>query len=350
MQTYYCKNCGAVLYWDASHDCLKCQFCDEEYQITDFEDKSNTDQEVKSEALDKEYVATETTDDMSVYECKTCGGEVVAMNTTMATVCPYCGEAISITSKTVGDFRPELVIPFKNKKKEAEEIYRNYVNKSFLTPKEFKEDNLIEKIQGLFTPFQLHTICDTARHSFKGEKVSSHKSGYDKVDTHKVYNLSITADAKFDKLPTDASKKIENELMDALEPFNYADLKDYNPAYMAGFIAEQRDEEPEAMEKRALDRCKTAMDQKARQAFTGYSSVSQQSENHNITSHEQNYAMLPVWILNVKHGGQNYKFAINGQTGKVVGKLPVDKAKLIKICAACFGVAEILVTTVMMFM
>lgn len=350
MRNYNCKNCGAILYWETDSNSLKCQFCDSEYAISDFDDETVDNSQVVNEEIDKEFANSDNiAEDMAVYECKNCGGEVITLKTTMATICPYCSEAISITSKSVGDFRPDLCIPFKKDKKEITKIYSDYVNKSFLTPKAFKEQSTIEKIQGLFTPFYLHDVQDRASHLFEGEKVSSSKRGYDKVTTHKVYNLSIDANGKFEKIPTDASVKIEDKLMDAVEPFNYDEIKDYHPAYMAGFVAEQMDEEKEAMTKRAVSRAKSGMNDKARSAFSGYSSVKTINENHKISNHTSSYTMLPVWMLNVNHNNKKYTFAVNGQTGKVVGKLPMDKLKLVLIGLGTFLASDVVLALISLF-
>lgn len=349
MQNYNCKNCGAVLYWDAKEECLKCEFCDSKYQPSDFEDYTNTTEEVKNEESQKEYTNSEPAEDMSVYECKNCGGEIVTLKTTMATICPYCGEAVSITSKSVGEFRPKLCIPFKNDKNEIIKLYKNYVNSSFLTPKVFKEESTVEKIQGLFTPFYLHTIDEHTTHHFEGDKITSSRRGNDKVTTHNIYDIIVDADANFKKIPTDASKRIDDEMMEAIEPFDYNGIKEYNPAYMAGFAAEQADVEKSELENRAKKRSKDAMYEKARGSLVGYSSLVLKSDNSNINNHESDYAMLPVWLLNVKYKEKKYVFAINGQNGKVVGKLPKDKLKLFLIGAGSFLASNIVISIVSMF-
>jgi hypothetical protein len=33
---------------------------------------------------------------------------------------------------------------------------------------------------------------------------------------------------------------------------------------------------------------------------------------------------MPVWMLNTKYRGKDYLFAVNGQTGKAVGELPIS--------------------------
>lgn len=346
MQNYSCPTCGAQLYWDTAKQSLYCQYCGSSFSPNDFVDKTAATEgeqtpKAKQDKTSDNVIVSEN-EEVVVYECNTCGGEVVAQKTTMATVCPYCGEAVSITNKSAGEFRPELVVPFRHKKQEAIKLFKEYVNRSFLTPAAFKQDNIIEKIQGLFVPFYLHTVIDTAHNTFKGEKLSSHRSGDDRITTHKVYDLSVQATGKFDKLPTDAAMGIENELMDALEPFIYKDLTEYNPAYMAGFVAEQKDEDLDMLKERAKGRCREGMDENARKQFAGYSSVSSISKNHNFSEHEAQYVMLPVWILNVAHQGKKYRFAINGQTGKIVGELPVNWGKLVAICAGVFAAAEVL--------
>ena len=169
---------------------------------------------------------------------------------------------------------------------------------------------------------------DRAIHQFEGEKTSSRKVGYDKVTTHNVYALKIDAQGEFKRVPTDASVRVDDKLMEAIEPFNYDECKPYNPAYMAGFCAEQADDNKADLDSRAETRVQQAMKEKARSAFVGYSSVKALNEDNRITQHSSEYVMMPVWLLNVKHEDKKYTFAVNGQTGKVTGKLPIDKLKL----------------------
>ena len=111
---------------------------------------------------------------------------------------------------------------------------------------------------------------------------------------------------------------------------------------MGGFLAEQTDDDKPSLDVRAEERAKEGMRQSARQQLSEYSSLMQQMEHHDIVDHQSDYTMLPVWMLNVKHKDKRYTFAINGQTGKVVGKLPMDKLKLALIGAGSFIVPEII--------
>ena len=61
---------------------------------------------------------------------------------------------------------------------------------------------------------------------------------------------------------------------------------------------------------------------------TGYTSVDKESADIHYRRTALHYALMPVWLLNTKWNGKNYLFSVNGQTGKLVGDLPIDKVKL----------------------
>ena len=48
--------------------------------------------------------------------------------------------------------------------------------------------------------------------------------------------------------------------------------------------------------------------------------------------------MAPVWILTTRYDGKAYTFMMNGQTGRMVGSLPYDKAKSYEYGAALAAV------------
>lgn len=330
MQRYECKTCGAELKWDPNAGALKCEYCNSEFQPSDFEDKTVDADSTVSEELDAKYTnaGQDLDEDMVVYACKECGAEVVTSKTTMATTCAYCGRAISITSKSAGNFRPEKAIPFAIDKEKAMAIFQEYTKKSILSPKTFSEQHTVEKMQGLFVPFFLHSIKLHGTATIEGEHVSSRRSGDDKITTHKVYEIDTQGNGTFDNIPVDGSVKLDNMLMDALEPYSYDKITNYNPAYMAGYFAEQPDETAESTKPRADERAKKAIEENLLNVAGNYSSKRVVNSSTTTSERSSIYAMLPVWLLNVDYNGKKHLFAINGETGKVVGKLPLSKARV----------------------
>jgi hypothetical protein len=79
---------------------------------------------------------------------------------------------------------------------------------------------------------------------------------------------------------------------------------------------------------RADQRCLHTLEAALESTLTGYTFHTSYRDNPvTISRGKVNYALLPVWLLNVKWNDGNYLFAINGQTGKVCGRLPASKGK-----------------------
>ena len=61
---------------------------------------------------------------------------------------------------------------------------------------------------------------------------------------------------------------------------------------------------------------------------SGYTGVQTLSEQLDPRTLEPHYALLPVWMLHTRWKEQDFLFAMNGQTGKLIGDLPVDKGRV----------------------
>jgi len=141
-------------------------------------------------------------------------------------------------------------------------------------------------------------------------------------------------DLRFEKIPADGSSKMCGTTMESLEPFDYGCLEPFSMAYLSGFMADKYDVDAKELKPRIHERIHASVDKNLRSTVNGYASVSKRSLNVNIHNSEINYALLPVWVLNTRHNGNLYTFTMNGQTGKLVGDLPIDWAR-----AACLGAA-----------
>lgn len=342
MQKYNCKNCGAELYWDSNANCLKCEYCDAEYQASEFDIEEREGQ--AKEAEDEHVKATDDSEseDLVVYQCSHCGAEIITARSTVATTCAYCGRAIAMTSKMVNEFKPDVVIPFSCDEEQAKKVYKKYIHSSFLTPKDFKAEETIKKIRGVYVPYWLHSFTNRTKALVYGENVTSHRRGDDKVVEHHMYHIKIDAQGRFENMPTDALKNLDNTLMDALEPFDYQKLEAFNPAYMAGFYAEEYNEDEEATINRVTQRANQTMAAAVQKEAGVYGVKYIKDSSTSITDRDSRYAMLPVWLLNVEYKTKDYLFAINGQTGKIVGQLPMSIKKLVLTAATSFSIVFLL--------
>lgn len=354
MQKYNCKNCGAELYWDSNANCLKCEYCETEYQVSDFDssdshqaDSQNTEQtKTIPETAEEDMTATDDSDslDLVIYKCSHCGAEIVTARSTVATTCAYCGRAISMTDKLVNNFKPEAVIPFYINEKKAIDIYKEYIHSTFLTPKTFGTESTLKKMKGIYVPFWLHTFTNHANVLLHCENIISKRRRNDKIIEHHMYHVTIDAQGIFTDIPTDGLKNLDNALMDAIEPFDYNKIQAFNPAYMAGFYAEEYNEDANDTLHRAKDRSNEAMHRQVLAEAGAYGVKSVYRNDISFSNINSRYAMLPVWLLNVEYHGKDYLYAINGETGKIAGKLPMSMKKLFLTALGSFGSTYIFIT------
>lgn len=287
---------------------------------------------------------------LRVYNCPSCGAEIITDETTAATSCLYCGNPTVVPGQLGGNLKPDFVIPFKLNKDAAIKALKNHYNKRFLLPKEFKDQNHIEEIKGVYVPFWLFD-CDTdSRIQFKGQKVSMWTSGnYDYTETS-YYRVEREGELSFKRIPADGSTKMPDAHMDAIEPYNYDEMVPFSTAYLPGFFADKYDVDAEESAERVNVRIENSTKDSFASTLKEYDSWSIDHADIAIKQEEVKYALLPVWLLTTKWNGENYLFAMNGQTGKLIGDLPISKGRLYGLFFGLWGGLTALMGVAMYFL
>ncbi len=143
----------------------------------------------------------------------------------------------------------------------------------------------------------------------------------------KYYTIVRSGSLTFENIPVDASKKMDDDLMDSLEPFKFEEQKEFITAYLSGYLADKYDVSADESVERANLRIKNSTAQQFLSTVKGYDSVQTENSNIRLRDGSYKYVLLPMWILNTNWNGQKFLFGMNGQTGKFVGNLPMDKGK-----------------------
>ena len=161
--------------------------------------------------------------------------------------------------------------------------------------------------------------------SFQGTRVRTWSDGdYDYVDTS-YYLIHRAGTMEFCHVPVDGSTGMEDATTESIEPFDYKGLTDFNPAYLAGYETDKYDVDAKTARRRAKERLYHSAEHILRDTVNGYATVTVKRRNLTSDDGRVHYALLPVWLFETVYGGKKYQFASNGQTGKMVGELPVDK-------------------------
>ncbi len=327
---YKCPNCASDIKFDSESQKFKCESCDCSFskedlnRIHDFEE--NFGEGSKFQWKSNQSGAEEMSG-MNEYICQSCAAHLALDETTSASECPYCGSPVIMNGRLSGMNAPDCVIPFKLDKKAAGEALKAFCKGKPLLPSNFVSDNKIKEMKGVYVPFWLFDCNADANIVYDATKVrhwSDANYNYTETLHYNVYRSGVVG---FDNIPVDASTKMDDAYMDGIEPYNYAEMTDFNPGYLLGFMADKYDVNAEDSFERAETRVETSTNDAFRSTVSGYTSVTPKNSSINVENGKYKYALFPVWMLSTKYAGKNYIFAVNGQTGKVSGSLPVDKKK-----------------------
>lgn len=329
-----CPCCGGTLQFDNKSQEVVCPYCDSHFSTEDL-NKYNQDLESDKQedtAWDESQVQAFTNQEMQgmkIYSCDSCGGEIIVDETTSSATCPYCGNNLVVSKELSGDLKPNVVIPFKNDKETVQANLKKFFKKKPLLPGSFSKENVIEEIKPLYVPFWLFDADVEGKVRFKGETTRHYSDAYYNYTETKYYSIVREGRIAFDHVPVDGSKKMENKLMESIEPYDYSEAVDFNIAYLAGFAADRYDVSKDETFNRATERFRDGTINAFRSDISGYDNVSVTDSNIQLSNTNAKYALYPVWILNTKWRDKPYRFAVNGQTGKIAGNLPVSVGKFI---------------------
>ena len=339
LQEYKCLRCGGALEFDSDTQKMKCPYCDSEFTVEEIEANKQSSEAPTADEMNWTINAGSEWQNgeeqgLKTYVCKSCGGEIIADETTAASECPFCGNQVVMTGQFSGALRPNIIIPFKKNKEDAKNAYKKHIENKRLLPKEFKSENHIDEIKGIYVPFWLFDAQADGSVTYKATKIRTwSNSNYEYTETS-YYDVIRNGSAKFAAIPVDGSKKMPDDLMESIEPYNIKEAVDFKTAYLAGYLADRYDVDANQSIDRANTRVKKSVEELFRKTVTGgYDTVSANSSFVRVGNGTARYALYPVWLLNTTYKGKKYTFAMNGQTGKFVGDLPFEKKRLGKIGA-----------------
>ncbi len=348
MLQYKCPCCGGYITYNSTQGRMKCPYCDTEF---DLEALKAYDEGLRQDGSDHMDWSGSDSDEarfdaetgMYVYVCSSCGGEIIADETTAASSCPFCGNPVIFKAQLAGELRPDCVIPFKLDKGAAKEALKKHISGKKLLPKVFKSENHIDEIKGIYVPFWLFDTDAEARVRYRATKTRFWSDRDFNYTETSFYDLLRSGGMGFEHIPVDGSRKMPDALMESLEPFDFSEAVDFQTAYLSGYLADKYDVTADECIGRANERVKSSAEQMlASTVSAAYDSVTPESSSVSFSGGKKKYALYPVWILNTTWNGNRYTFAMNGQTGKFVGDLPVDKGTYWKYFSVICGAVSVI--------
>ncbi len=274
------------------------------------------------------------------FHCSSCGAKLI-------TRCIFCNNQEIVKQAFTDEFSPKKILPFKKSKEEFLSILQsNFRNNKYIA-NELKYNPIINDIKGLYVPFFFsnYDLRVFAQGICQDDLLDS-------TPMRKVFKIDFEEKAL---VSIDASSNLDDSLMESLKPFNYNELVDFNPAYLAGFQAELPSESVQIVDSRIDNWINSYCYKSVKKLLPlKYQIEGNHAYDYDRTT-EFECVLLPVWFVNIFHNNDKYTFLVNGQTGKVLGDFPESKQskkkenvlKLLAIVSPIVGVTLFSISTLL---
>lgn len=358
--SFKCPNCDGELIFDPATQKYKCEYCVSIFtqeELDSMQREESTEVEVGASSTYEDRELTEDTfgnaddaanagssqsagenkeaADAKIYTCPSCGAEIVTDATTAATFCYYCHNPVILGGRLEGNFLPDKIIPFEIPKEEAVKRFLEFVGRKKFVPKAFFSKQQIESISGVYFPYWNYNAKIEGELSGEGKKLRSWTTGNIRYTETKFYNVRREGIVSLKNMTENALQKANADLARGVMPYNFEKMQDFQMGYLSGFFAEKRDIETEGLKDKLQSEAKNYAERMLRDTIENYSSVSISNRNMRFRIEDWAYCLLPVWTITYKgRDGKIYYYSMNGQTGEVCGRLPVDKKKLALVSSA----------------
>jgi hypothetical protein len=249
---------------------------------------------------------------------------------------------VVLVGQVTAELAPDTVVPFTISAERAREIFHRWISKKRYLKAGFYSRHRIDRLNGVYFPY----FAVDAQASVRVEGTAHYSTGVGKSASHHYYHVMREGEVQIENLPQEALRVSRaDKMINRLLPWDLTRQVAFRPEYLSGFQTERRDLDfgqvaPEAAHHVDLAaRRLMATDVFARNQR--FQDVRLWGVTH-IRRWRHRYTLLPAWVLfYIAPTREVYYFGINGQTGEAVGRLPINKTKLMAHSAVLTAVGVI---------
>lgn len=311
---FACKNCGGNVKYDINSGQLACEYCHSLLDPYAYENKTSDAE------MQKDFEAT-------IFTCPQCGGEILSTDETVAGFCSFCGASTVLFQRMEKRQRPHYIIPFMVTKDKCKQLYSSMMAKAIFAPKELKDPAHIDSFRGIYMPYWVYHVSQKGPIRLKGTK-TTRRGDYTYTDH---YILEGNNDTYYKGVSFDASSSFDDNISQALAPYDVKGMKPFAPSFFSGFYADVADidENLYSQDAHIYGYDQTIKNVGKTPAFTGYSieKTNTNAATFNSKIEEADYSMFPVWFMSYRNKDRVSYATVNGQTGKVVADIPISISK-----------------------
>lgn len=358
---YKCPDCGANVEFDPATNLLYCAHCGQFFPIEQVRPNKPVEQEqvlqnwhtddsinvkisLDRQSREEKYEAEKETEyvnveeyvpdfmEINIYHCSSCGAELMTGDVGISKTCAYCGQSTIVFDRISKEQRPDKILPFGLTKDDAVAAVKNRLAKAKYLPDEI--DNLsVDSVYGIYMPYWIYDSHMAM--GIKGE-----------IRSNNAVQPFRESGSKDMLVALDASKKFNDDVSILLNPFPAEKAVDFDASYLSGFCADRYDVPFEkrkndairviskALEDELTDRLPIERNQQMIDTYgdiySKFGALKMETYGEKYTLKGISYALFPVYFITFRINGKLINILVNGENGKMVGTVPIDKAKVRK--------------------
>ena len=319
--SFKCSGCGTTLKFDPASQNLKCSSCGKIELLE--KGRSQTKHDVSSTLDDKHDRWAQTS---KIMKCQTCGAEIILSGLEFSGICPYCSSSYVSDANYLPDFVPDSIVPFAFDEVEAEKRLKTQLKRKFYVPTKCKREVRPENIKGIYIPaFAFDADVKADYNGTLSRKTENNETEY--------FHISGVHHSRQRDVLIENSSKITQSTLKKILPYDLSQTYRFTEGFVLGYVVEHYED----AFKVCLNKALKEMEQKVKQEILNgysYSAVKEFNMKCDFSSKKYQYHILPIYQMNFEYRKKNYNIIMNGQNGKIGGKLPTS---VLKVLFTIFG-------------
>jgi len=308
---FMCPKCGGRMAFSPDGSTLVCDYCTRQHALGLGSGTENEKDFIVAMATMKGHGKPLQE---QVFHCNGCGAEFILPPKQISSNCAYCDSPHVVNLEKSNDLiAPNSILPFAFDQKQATRLLVDWVQGNQIEP-----EKKVDIPRGIYLPMWTFDIGGEI--DYTAEIVEQEDNPFTKRREKKVTRINDKYPVMVNDLALPASRKLSAVFMKLIPAFDLSALKEYDPRYLASWLAEVYDV---PMADASLDARSQAFNRIKKQMphlLGGINIVRTSSAGMLVESFK--LALLPVWMTELPFGGREHLVLINGQSGVVESDLP----------------------------
>lgn len=329
VEFYRCESCGGRIEYDVKARAFRCASCRAPAEPP-------VDRAVIAENDLRAYEARERSaappTGMQQAVCADCGGEILFSPYDTASRCPMCGSPAVRAQEASSGVPPDGVVPFRIDRYDAQQLFVKWIGKRWFAPGALKRSVQEAAPVGCYVPYWTYDADARADYAGRGGRTHTVHKRNGRVEHHVDWSpVSGQVQALFDDLQVCASRKYSATMAAKTAPYDtVSDLQPFSPAYLSGYQAERYSIGAAECFETARAQIEAELRSKAQSEILSRGFDQAQVDRLNVVYGRLTYksVLAPMYAAHYRYREKSYFYAINGESGRVVGSYPKSAFKL----------------------